>query len=151
MTVLKISLKAGERIFVNGAVLKADRKVTLEFLNTVTFLLNQHVLTPEDTKTPLRQLYFMIQTAIIDPKIAGEALEMADRSVGILRSTFENREILANLEVVHGYLQRGRNFDCLRIIRKLFPMEDLIIAGQPLPCAEEVPATSPKAMVASCR
>ncbi len=151
MTVLKISLKAGERIFVNGAVLKADRKVTLEFLNTVTFLLNQHVLTPEDTKTPLRQLYFMIQTAIIDPKIAGAALEMADHSVRMLRSTFENKEILANLEVVQGYLQRGRNFDCLRIIRKLFPMEDLIIAGQPLPCAEEASATSPKAMVASCR
>ena len=70
MTVLKISIRAGERIFINGAVLRADRKVTLEFLNTVTFLLEQHVLTPDETTKPLRQLYFMIQSAIIDPKCA---------------------------------------------------------------------------------
>ena len=37
---LRISLKSGERIFINGAVLRVDRKVALEFLNDVTFLLD---------------------------------------------------------------------------------------------------------------
>lgn len=45
---LRISLKSGERIFVNGAVLRVDRKVAVEFLNDVTFLLENHVLQPED-------------------------------------------------------------------------------------------------------
>lgn len=129
MTVLKISIRAGERIFINGAVLRADRKVTLEFLNTVTFLLEQHVLTPEETTTPLRQLYFMIQSAIVEPKCAGPALEMARSSVVVLRSTFLNAAILRDLEVVQGHLERGRHFDCLRIIRKLFATEDAIISG----------------------
>ena len=53
---LRISLKAGEKIFINGAVLRVDRKVALEFLNDVTFLLENHVLQPEEAKTPLRQL-----------------------------------------------------------------------------------------------
>ena len=35
MSTLKISLKANEKIYVNGAVIKTDRKVTLEFLNIV--------------------------------------------------------------------------------------------------------------------
>ncbi|MBY0226798.1 MAG: flagellar biosynthesis repressor FlbT [Hyphomicrobium sp.] len=129
MTVLKISIRAGERIFVNGAVLRADRKVTLEFLNTVTFLLEQHVLAPDETTTPLRQLYFMIQSAIIDPKCAGPALEMARSSVVLLRSTFLNANILGDLEVVEDNLKRGRHFDCLRIIRRLFATEDAIISG----------------------
>jgi len=46
--VLHISLRPGERIYVNGAVLKVDRKVSIEFLNDVTFLLEQHVLLPDD-------------------------------------------------------------------------------------------------------
>src|SRR5690606_1917209 len=54
---LKISLKANEKIYVNGAVIKADRKVSLEFLNDVQFLLQSHVLQPEEASTPLRQLY----------------------------------------------------------------------------------------------
>jgi flagellar protein FlbT len=41
---LHISLRPGERIYVNGAVLKVDRKVAIEFLNDVTFLLEHHVL-----------------------------------------------------------------------------------------------------------
>lgn len=57
---LKITLRAGERIFVNGGVLRVDRKVSIELMNDVIFLLEQHVMKPEDTTTPLRQLYFMI-------------------------------------------------------------------------------------------
>ena len=65
---LRISLKSGERIFVNGAVLRVDRKVAVEFLNDVTFLLENHVLQPEQATTPLRQLYFIAQMALINPE-----------------------------------------------------------------------------------
>ena len=51
----KISLRANERIYVNGAVIKVDRKTSLEFLNNVQFLLENHVLQAEDATTPLRQ------------------------------------------------------------------------------------------------
>ncbi len=127
MSVLKISLRAGERIFVNGAVLRPDRKVTLEFLNSVTFLLEQHVLKPEDTTTPLKQLYFMIQTAIMDPKTAEAALGMAAGSLRLLQSTFTSPDILSELAIVDDLMRRGRNFECLRVIRRLFPREDEIM------------------------
>ena len=65
---LRISLKSGERIFINGAVLRVDRKVALEFLNDVTFLLENHVLQLEDATTPLRQLYFIAQMMLINPE-----------------------------------------------------------------------------------
>ncbi len=62
---LKISLKPNEKIYVNGAVIRTDRKVTLEFLNDVQFLLENHVLQPEDASTPLRQLYFIVQVMLM--------------------------------------------------------------------------------------
>ena len=41
---MKISLRAGERIYINGAVLRVDRKVSLELVNDVMFLLESHVI-----------------------------------------------------------------------------------------------------------
>ncbi|MGL2349569.1 flagellar biosynthesis repressor FlbT [Helicobacter pylori] len=34
-----LTLKPNEKIFINGAILRVDRKVTFELLNDVTFLL----------------------------------------------------------------------------------------------------------------
>ena len=56
---MQISLKAGERIYINGAVVRVDRKVSIELMNDVVFLLEAHVLQAEETTTPLRQLYFV--------------------------------------------------------------------------------------------
>ncbi|OYW35186.1 MAG: hypothetical protein B7Z45_06885 [Azorhizobium sp. 12-66-6] len=39
---MQLTLRPGEKIYVNGAVLRVDRKVTLELLNDVTFLLESH-------------------------------------------------------------------------------------------------------------
>ena len=43
-----ISLRGGERIYVNGAVLRVDRKVTLELINDVAFLLEGQVMQVAD-------------------------------------------------------------------------------------------------------
>jgi len=134
MTTLKISLKAGEKIFINGAVLRADRKVTLEVLNNVTFLLEQHVLRPEDTITPLRQLYFMIQTAIMEPKSSQEAIVMAGFSIRAAKKAFANPTVLADLDAVEGLLERQRYYECLRLLRKLFGIEERLMRG--IPCRD---------------
>ena len=69
---MHLSLRAGERIYINGAVLRVDRKVTLELMNDVTFLLEQHVMQPEQATTPL-QLYFIVQIMLIEPAKAEQA------------------------------------------------------------------------------
>lgn len=125
---LQISLKPGERIYVNGAVLKVDRKVSIEFLNDVTFLLEHHVLHPEDTRTPLRQLYFIVQTVLIDPANSADARTMFQSSLASLLETFENATIRQGLAEVRDYFERGRSFDALKVLRSLFATEDKILA-----------------------
>ena len=64
---MHITLRAGERLFLNGAVIKADRKVCLELMNDATFLLEAHVMQPDKATSPLRQLYFIVQTMLMSP------------------------------------------------------------------------------------
>lgn len=128
MRKLQISLKPGERIYVNGAVLKVDRKVSLEFLNDVTFLLEHHVLQEEDTRTPLRQLYFIVQMVLIEPASSADARGMFYASHASLMASFENAKIRAGLQDVRELFERGRPFDALKVLRSLFAVEDEILS-----------------------
>jgi flagellar biosynthesis repressor protein FlbT len=133
---LRISLKSGERIFVNGAVLRVDRKVALEFLNDVTFLLENHVLQPEQATTPLRQLYFIGQMILINPEGAEQSTVMFRKSIIMLLTCFKNEEVLAELKRVDGLVTQGRAFDALKAIRALYAVEDRILNNR-----EMTPAT----------
>ncbi len=130
---LRISLKTGEKIFINGAVLRVDRKVGLEFLNDVTFLLENHVLQPEDASTPLRQLYFIVQMMLINPEGAEQAQGMFKKSVVMLLSCFQNEQILTDLKHIDAMVTEGRVFESLKSIRALFPIEDEILNNRQMP------------------
>lgn len=127
---LRISLKSGEKIFINGAVLRVDRKVALEFLNDVTFLLENHVLQPEDTTTPLRQLYFIAQMMLINPEGKEQSMTLFRKSIMMLLTCFRNEEILAELKRIDAMVSSGRPFDALKAIRALYPAEERVLSNQ---------------------
>jgi flagellar protein FlbT len=128
MTAMRISLRAGEKIYVNGAVLRVDRKVSLELLNDVTFLLESHVIHADEATTPLRQLYFAVQTMLIDPADAAPARALFESMFRSLRDTFRSAQVLTGLAVVDDLVRAGRTFEALKAIRALFPLEARILA-----------------------
>ncbi|MDY8108084.1 flagellar biosynthesis repressor FlbT [Fulvimarina sp. 2208YS6-2-32] len=127
MSTLRISLRAGERIFVNGAVLKVDRKTTLEFLNDVTFLLESHVMQAEDATTPLRQLYFVVQMMLMDPSNLDGPKDLFADSLLVMLRTYSNGDIIAGLQEIEELVERGRAFEALKCLRTLIPLEDKIL------------------------
>ncbi len=124
---MHISLRPGEKLYVNGAVLRVDRKVSVEFLNDVTFLLENHVILPEEANTPLRQLYFVVQTMLIEPANGAQISEMFERMHAPLMNSFENPQVIAGLKSVQELIGRDRVFDALKTIRGLFPLEEAIL------------------------
>ena len=124
---LRISLKSGERIYINGGVLRVDRKVTIECLNQVSFLLQGHVMQVEATTTPLRQLYYFIQTMLIDPTGARKAQELYRDSMLDLAATITSTELLNGLQQVAVSVESGRYYDALRLLRALFSAEQRIL------------------------
>lgn len=125
---MRLSLRAGETVYINGAVLRADRKVTIELLNDATFLLPGHVIQPAEADTPLRQLYFVVQTMLIEPAQTPMAREIFDRMIGPLRRAFRNRDVLAGLDDVEALVVADRIFEALKSIRSLLPIEAAILA-----------------------
>jgi flagellar protein FlbT len=124
---LKITLKANEKIYVNGAVIRTDRKVSLEFLNDVHFLLEGHVLQPEQATTPLRQLYFIVQMILMNPDGAPEAREMLRKSMPLLLACFSDEHILSTLKHIDRLVNEGHVYEALKAIRGLYVLEAEIL------------------------
>lgn len=127
----KIFLKANERIFINGAVIKVDRKVSLELLNDVHFLLENHVLQAEDATTPLRQLYFIVQVMVMSPNDRSTAMPLFRDSLPALIDAFSNYKILSELKHVDRLVTEEKYYEALKTIRGLYPLEEEILAGNP--------------------
>lgn len=64
---LRISLRDGEKVVVNGAVLSAVGRTELVVENKVSVLRGREVMAPEEATTPARQLYFHTMMAYVDP------------------------------------------------------------------------------------
>ncbi|WP_395665167.1 flagellar biosynthesis repressor FlbT [Methylocella sp.] len=126
---MHLSLRAGEKIYINGAVLRADRKVSIELLNDVTFLLEAHVMKVEDAVTPLRQLYFIVQIMLMNPTDSDRAAQMFEQSMRSLLSIADDGMLRAGLQNVKAHVDAGRVFEALKAIRALFPAEAEILRG----------------------
>ncbi|MGA3342587.1 MAG: flagellar biosynthesis repressor FlbT [Methylocella sp.] len=126
---MHISLRAGEKIYINGAVLRADRKVSLELLNDATFLLEAHVMKVEDASTPLRQLYFIIQIMLMNPTDSLAAREMFKKSIHMTIDVTESAVLISGLRTVKTLVDGNRIFEALKAVRSLFPIEAEILAG----------------------
>jgi flagellar biosynthesis repressor protein FlbT len=120
---MNITLRAGEKLYINGAVIRVDRKTTIELLNDVTFLLENHVMQLEQATTPLRQIYFAIQVALMDPGAVETATALSRRLIEAALKAFRNPAIVAGLKTVSAHLERSRNFEALKVLRGLFSLE----------------------------
>jgi flagellar biosynthesis repressor protein FlbT len=127
---LKITLKGGERIYINGAVLKMDRKVGIELLNEATFLLEQHILQPEGATSPLRQLYFMVQMMLIDPSLHAKAKDMANETIAAMQAAMRNEEIANGLKDVSRLLLAERTLEALKKLRSMYAVEAAFLQAE---------------------
>jgi len=66
---LKLSLKPGEKIVVNGAVMvNGDRRSTMVLQNKASLLREKDILQAEDVNTPVKHIYFPIMLMYMDEK-----------------------------------------------------------------------------------
>jgi|SRR5579863_9798285 len=125
---MNITLRAGERFFINGAVIRIDRKASIELLNDVTFLLENHVMQAEDARTLVRQIYFAVQIMLMDPASATSAAPLANSLIQSAIKAYRTPALAEGLKGVAASLARQRNFEALKALRGLFALEDKELA-----------------------
>ena len=135
---MNITLRAGERLYINGAVIRVDRKATIELLNDVTFLLENHVMQADQANTPLRQIYFAVQVMLMDPSATTAAKTLSRRLIESALQAFVSPAIVAGLRTISGQIDRGRNFEALKALRALFAIEEkeMYPNGKPIETSE---------------
>ena len=129
MSNMRLYLRPGEKLYINGAVIRVDRKVSLELLNDVTFLLENHVLQAKDATTPVRQIYFVLQTMLMDPVNTERPMELYESIVASLMQVSKNEELRSGIRSVEQDVASGRTFNALKTLRHLFEVEDRILAA----------------------
>ena len=120
---LQFHLKAGSRLFVNGAVLKVDRKVAVEFLNDVNFLLEHHVMQPDQATTPLKQIYYVIQLMMMERDSTEEHRANLEKTLLDMAETYENTTVREGLLEVRQLMEKEGYFHALKVLRGLFGQE----------------------------
>jgi flagellar protein FlbT len=88
------------------------------------------VIQAEETTTPLRQLYFIAQTMLMEPSSAPASVKLFEASYALLQSSFENDEILTGLAKARDLVAADRVYEALKVIRVLFPLEAAILGKQ---------------------
>ena len=64
---LRISLRDGEKMIVNGAVIRSVGRTEICLENRAAIMRGREVMSPDDATTPARKLYFACMMAYIDP------------------------------------------------------------------------------------
>ncbi len=123
----RITLRPGERIFINGAVLAWDGRGSFDLLNDVPYLLEHEILHAQQTVTPLRQLYYILQTMVLEPDGMETTREIYSETMDALADAFANPEILAGLAAIRREVAEGAVFAALKTLRVLVPIEDQIL------------------------
>ena len=136
---LRLFIRANDRLFINGAVLRMDRKVSVELLNDATFLLENHVMHKQDATTPLRQLYFTVQLLLIDPINAEGTKKLFKQILNNLLITLDNQILIQGVKQVDVDVSTGQVFMALRRIRELYKTEAMVL--QPVSVDMDDPAS----------
>lgn len=84
---LRISLRDGEQMVVNGAVIRSVGRSDVCIENKAAIMRGREIMTPEEATTPARQLYLACMLAYIDPENLNGHQE---RIVGHLRELMDS-------------------------------------------------------------
>ena len=128
---MNLTLRAGEKLYLNGGVIRVDRKVTIELMNDVTFLMQSHVLQADEATTPLRQVYFAVQVILMDPAAASYAVGLASKLIESALLAYQTPQIVGGLKAISALIARARYFEALKALRAIYPLEQKEMFPEP--------------------
>jgi flagellar protein FlbT len=116
---LKFSLRPGEKVIVNGAVIgRGEEPGTFYLYNKANFLRGREVMKEDSANTIEKKLYLIIQLIYLFPEDAAESLRKFE---AILAQTLSERpDSASDLEQVAQFVRNQDYYRALKLTAKLF-------------------------------
>lgn len=113
---LKVILRPGETMVLNGALIGAgDRTATIFLHNRAQFLRSRDMLHRRDIDGPERALYYAIQCRYLDLD------ETADVAAALKTARAARPDAASTLDAIAALFEQGRAYEALRACARLFP------------------------------
>ncbi|WP_135076031.1 flagellar biosynthesis repressor FlbT [Terasakiella sp. SH-1] len=126
---LKINLKKGQKIILNGAVIEnnSPRSVSFTLINEASILRDSDVMTAEEACTPASRIYFSLQGLYLFP----EKRELYFQNLNDLLKDYESAAPSANsiIEEVREKIDNGDYYPALRKAREIIEHEGKILSN----------------------
>lgn len=122
---LKLSLKPGEKLVINGAVVtNGDRRASLVLQNKASVLREKDILQREEANSPARRIYFPIMMMYLDEASAETFYEEFAIRMTEFMNAVTNPEALAACVSVSKDVMSGNFYKALNRCRKLIQFEE---------------------------
>lgn len=119
---LKMTLKPGERIIVNGAVLEnGGHEAHLVFLNDAAFMREKDILSESDALTPASRVYFALQCLYIFPQRRDHYITVLGELLADYLTAAPSALMI--IERVEAQVARGEFYQALKTVRELIAHE----------------------------
>ena len=127
MPALLIELRPNETLLVNGAALSFPSRTRVVLKNKARFLFGKQIMPPEEAITPLRSIYFALQTAYVGEEAQRQPALQAARS---LAARLDTSEVTSEQqEFVNEAIRLAESddyFGAIKLARKALDTEDLV-------------------------
>ncbi|WP_010163245.1 MULTISPECIES: flagellar biosynthesis repressor FlbT [unclassified Sphingomonas] len=138
---LKIWLRDGEKVVVNGAVLVALGRTRLAIENHAAVLRESEIMGPDEANTPARRLYFAAMMAYVEESARERYQDQVVLLLHALLGAIEADEAKALCVAFARHIAAGDFYRALGICRELIAYEAVALARDPAAVAERVEAT----------
>lgn len=121
---LRLTLKPNEKIVINGCVIRnADRRQTLTIENYADVVRGVDLLDEESAATPVKKVYFFIQSALLRPEIRKELRPIIHKSLAELVPIF-NQQIAGHIMEAANHVSAANYYKAMRALREVMRYEE---------------------------
>jgi flagellar protein FlbT len=124
---LRISLRPNEKLIVNGCIIRnSSRRQMLIVENQADVIRESELLKSDQVATPVRQVFFFIQTAFLKPEIRETIIPIIQTKLGKLAPIFEERTAGHIMESAN-HVSAGDYYKALKSLRPVLEREKQVL------------------------
>lgn len=120
---LRLTLKPNERILINGCVVRnSDRRQMLLIETHADIVREADLLKENEARTPVKEVYFFIQAALLDPDKRKKLVPIIQKQLGKLVPVFHD-EVAQHIFEAANHVAHADFYKGMRALRPLIEYE----------------------------